>query len=152
VGKWGVPFSTKATLGWVGAHFLARAIIGHKALQIVESGECSCPPGRLLICSREAQQDADGCTAPLAVPEGAAVNLDLDQRDIEAIAAAVAARLEGAQERSWFTRTEAAEHLRCSVRHLDKLVRLGEIPAYRPSGPAGRPLFSRQELDELVRE
>jgi len=77
------------------------------------------------------------------------VRVTLEPKELTAIADAVAERLEGAQVRrtDWLTREEAAEHLRCSTRHLDRLVRLGEIAAYRP---CGRPLFLAEELDAWV--
>lgn len=67
--------------------------------------------------------------------------------DYDAIAEAVVARIEAPRPTQWLTKKEAAEHIRCSVRQLEKLVHLGEVPVYRP---AGRPLFKREELDEWI--
>jgi excisionase family DNA binding protein len=66
--------------------------------------------------------------------------------DYAAIADAVAERLQPQKSR-WLTKQEAAAHIRCSTRQLERLVRLGEIPHYRP---AGRPLFKQEELDEFI--
>ncbi len=67
--------------------------------------------------------------------------------DYDAIADAIVARIDTQPRTQWLTKQQAAEHLHCSARHLEKLVRLGELPAYKP---AGRPLFRREELDEYI--
>jgi excisionase family DNA binding protein len=79
------------------------------------------------------------------------VNVSLDPQDLERIADAVVGRLgDGRQRTAWLTTREAAEHLRCSPRQLQKLVRLGDIAAYRPTGPTGHPLFNVTDLDLFV--
>lgn len=78
------------------------------------------------------------------------MNVSLDQQDLERITDAVIGRLgDGHKRTQWLTRAEAAEHIRCSTRKFDQLVRLGEIRAYRP---AGRPLFRIEELDTYVED
>ena len=76
------------------------------------------------------------------------MNFQLDQSDIDRLADAVAQRLAApVRKTQWLTRAEAAEHLRCSVWKLDELVRLGEVPVYRPSRT---PLFRPEDLDQYV--
>lgn len=65
--------------------------------------------------------------------------------DVDALAEAVAARLEPA--RTWLTLAEAAEHLRISTRQVRNLAGK-EFPVYRPEG--GRMVFNRHELDSWV--
>lgn len=76
------------------------------------------------------------------------MRLEIDTADVDRIADAVVSRIDTSyRPTQWLTKTEAAEHLRCSVRQLEKLVRLGELVAYRP---AGRPLFRVEELDAYI--
>lgn len=48
----------------------------------------------------------------------------------------------------WFTRTEAAQHLKISPRTLSRWVEHGRCPVHRT--PSGVPRFLRSELDELM--
>ena len=75
--------------------------------------------------------------------------LDLDQKDIDRIAEAVAQRIDTGGGSPWLDATEAAEYLRCSPRHLNKLAYRGELPTYRP---AGKRLFRRDDLDRFVHQ
>lgn len=71
----------------------------------------------------------------------------LEQAEIDRIADAVAARLSSKESVKWLTKTEAAAHLNCSVRHLERITRLGEVPYFRP---AGRPLYRAEDLDQYI--
>jgi excisionase family DNA binding protein len=51
-------------------------------------------------------------------------------------------------QQQYFTRDEAADYLRCSLRTIDYLREQGKLKTYRL---ARRLLFSREELDALVR-
>lgn len=76
------------------------------------------------------------------------MRLELELQDIVMIAEQIAERVVVPQKTQWMTRSEAAQHLRITTRHLDKLVRVGELPCYRPS--QGKPLFNQQDLDVFV--
>jgi excisionase family DNA binding protein len=75
------------------------------------------------------------------------VNLQLELKDIQQIAEAVAERINVPHQTRWLTRQEAADRIRCSTKHLDQLVRLGDVPVYRPNR---RPLFSADDLDRYI--
>lgn len=75
---------------------------------------------------------------------------ELSPLDFEKIAEAVVCRLGDGQKRTqWLTVKEAAEHLRCSPRQVERLVYLGQLKAYRP---AGKRLFKVEDLDALVHQ
>lgn len=70
--------------------------------------------------------------------------------DVPALAEAVAAHLlEELRAPRWMTKAEAAEHLRVSVRQLERLVADKAVPFHRPEG---RLLFDQRELDAWVRD
>jgi len=75
------------------------------------------------------------------------MNLSLELKDIQQIAEAVAERINVPRETRWLTRQEAADHLRCSTKHLDLLVRVGDMPVYRPNR---KPLFLVEDLDRFI--
>jgi hypothetical protein len=57
--------------------------------------------------------------------------------------------LQSKPEKLAFTRTEAAQALRMSVRTLDGVTKRGLL---RPSRATGRPLYSRSELESYLKE
>jgi excisionase family DNA binding protein len=71
---------------------------------------------------------------------------------VEAIAAAVAAKLDGrmagAAVSPWLNASGAADYLGCSVSRIRTLTMTGDLPHHRDGG---RPLYHRDELDAYVR-
>lgn len=76
------------------------------------------------------------------------MRLELELQDIVMIAEQITERIHVPPKVRWMTRAEAADHLRISTKTLDTLVRVGELPCYRPT--EGKPLFSQQEIDLYV--
>ena len=77
------------------------------------------------------------------------MNFALDEQDVTRIAVAVAELISLPAQRPWLDAKEAAEYLRCSPRHLNKLAYLGEVRTYKP---AGKRLFKREDLDRLCHQ
>lgn len=73
----------------------------------------------------------------------------LSDTDVQRIADAVAQRLQpAAAADEWLTVPQAAEHLKCSVSRIYQGTSARTLPFHREGG---RLMFSRQELDEHIR-
>ncbi len=78
------------------------------------------------------------------------IRLGLDEETIDALAEAVARRLEDAlpapAEDGWLTAREAAEHLRISYSSVKERAARGDLPCHQDT-PGGSLYFRRSELD-----
>ncbi len=51
---------------------------------------------------------------------------------------------------TWMTRQEAATHLRCGVKNIDRLVSAGKLTRHYIAGDKSPPKFTTEELDQLL--
>jgi len=75
------------------------------------------------------------------------IRLELDDDTLDAIADAVAQRLQPNGPEPWIDVTAAAEHLACKRQRIYDLVHAGRIPHYKDGS---RLLFRRSELDDWL--
>jgi len=75
------------------------------------------------------------------------MRLALEQSDIEAIAARVAALLSSDAAPPWLNTEGAAAYMACPVSRIRKLTMTGDLPSYKEGG---RRLYRRDELDRFI--
>ena len=73
--------------------------------------------------------------------------LELSDRELDALAAKVADRLRSSMPSPWLGARDAAAYLACPISRIRKLTMTGDLPAHHDGS---RVLYRREELDRYV--